>query len=266
MAAAREAGGRGWLLWDPAVKYTRAALVAAQPAYPANLAGKVLVIAYRDITPERGPGARTPDQLRADLSHLLARGYYPVNLQDMVVGKLNMVPAGKRPVVLTFDDSTPGQFRLEANGALDPDTAVGILMDFHTAHQADWPLRATFFLRSGQSGGQPGQEIFGTPEIAAVKLKLLMDWGIEIGIQPAAQARLDGLNPTEVQAAVGGSLAQLEYWLPGYAIRSIALPEGRYPKEIALLKGGDIRGESLHLAGSRDAGRRPDAFPAHAAV
>ncbi len=156
MEGARDGGGHGWLLWDPAVRYTQEALVSARPAYPTNLAGKVLAIAYRDITENGGPGSRTPAQLRADLERLLAGGYYPVNLRDVVEGKLNMVPAGKRPIVLTFDDSTPGQLRLQPDGAVEPDTAVGILLDFHAAHPADWPLRATFFVQGSPAGQELG--------------------------------------------------------------------------------------------------------------
>ena len=103
-------------LWDAAVRYTCEALGSAQPAYPPNLAGKVLAIAYRDISEDSGPGSRTPAQLRADLERLLAGGYFPVNLRDVVEGKLNMVPAGKRPIVLTFDDSTPSQLPAPAAG------------------------------------------------------------------------------------------------------------------------------------------------------
>ena len=113
MDGVREAGGRGWLLWDPAVKYTRAALVSAQPSYPPNLDGFVPVLRYGDISKAGQPGQRTPDAFRADLKRLLAAGYYPVTLRQMVEERLSMVPEGKRPVVLTFDGATPGQFRLQ---------------------------------------------------------------------------------------------------------------------------------------------------------
>ncbi len=247
MDGAREGGGRGWLLWDPAVKYTQEALGSAQPAYLPDLAGKVLLIAYRDIAEDGGPGSRTPAELRGDLERLLGEGYYPVNLREMVEGKLNMVPAGKRPVVLTFDDSTPGQFRLRPDGSVEPNTAVGILMDFHAAHPADWPLKATFFVHSSPSGDQPGSAVFGTPEIAALKLKLLTDWGMEVGAELTGQARLDGLSPEEVQRVIGQNLAQLAGWLPDYRITSLALPDGRIPKDVGLLRNGTYEGQSYSL-------------------
>ena len=40
MDGAREGGGHGWLLWDAAVRYTREALVSAQPAYPPEPGGQ----------------------------------------------------------------------------------------------------------------------------------------------------------------------------------------------------------------------------------
>lgn len=248
MDGVREAGGRGWLLWDPAVRYTPKALVSARPAYLPNLVGKAPVIAYRDIAENGGPGSRTPAELRGDLERLLAEGYYPVNLRDMVEGKLNMAPAGKRPVVLTFDGSTPGQFRLLPNGAADPATAVGVLMDFHAAHPADWPLKATFFVRGSPIGAEPGAEVFGTPEVAALKLKLLTEWGMEVGSEIAGQPRLDGLSPDEVQRIIGQNLAPTAALLPGYRIASLALPDGRAPKDLELLRNGVYDGQSYSLA------------------
>ncbi len=248
MDGALDGGGHGWLLWDPAVKYTQEALVSAQPAYPANLAGKVMAIAYRDITETGGPGSRTPAQFRADLERLLAGGYYPVNLRDVVEGKLNMVPAGKRPIVLTFDGSTPGHLRLQPGGAVEPDTAVGILLDFHAAHPADWPLKATFFVQGSPADQELGEQIFGAAELAAAKLKLLVDLGMEIGVQPAGQTKLDSLNPEEVQRVIAQSLSQLKSLLPDYGIVSLAVPEGRLPKDLSLLRSGASEGESYTLS------------------
>jgi hypothetical protein len=250
MDGAREGGGHGWLLWDPAVRYTREALVSAQPAYPPNLAGKVMAIAYRDVSEDGGPGSRTPAQLRADLERLLAGGYFPVNLRDVVEGKLSMVPAGKRPIVLTFDGSTPGQLRLQPNGGVEADTAVGVLLGFHAAHPADWPLRATFFVQGSPAGQTPGDGIFGSPDLAAAKLNLLVDLGMEIGIQPAGQARLAGLGADEVQNVIVRSLEQVNELLPDYKVVSLALPDGLLPPDTSLLLSSGAEGERNSLLGA----------------
>ena len=247
MDGAREGGGRGWLLWDPAVQYTREALASAQPAYPANLGGKVMIIAYGDIAEDGGAGSRTPAQLRADLERLRAGGYYPVNLRDVVEGKLNMVPAGKRPVVLTFDGSTPGHLRLQPDGTVEPDTAVGVLLEVHTAHPADWPLKATFFIHGAPSDEALGEEVFGTPELAAAKLQLLVDLGMEVGTQIAGETQFDNLSPEEIQSGIGQNLQQLKRLLPDYTVVSLAVPPGQQLKDTTLLTEGGAGEESYAL-------------------
>ena len=247
MNGAREGGGRGWLLWDPAVKYTREALVSASPAYPPDPEGKVMIIAYGDITEEGAPGSRTPAQLRADLAQLLNSGYYPVNLRDVVEGKLGMVPAGKRPVALTFDGSTPGHLRLLSDGTVEANTAVGVLREMHAAHPADWPLKATFFVRGSPAEGSLGEEIFGAPDLAAAKLQLLVDLGMEIGIQPAGRAPLADLSPAEVQLVIGQSLRRLKELAPDYEAVSLAAPESRPLQDSTVLSGGVSGDEGFTL-------------------
>lgn len=242
---ARMGGGRGWMLWDAAVQYTPAALVSAQPAYTPNPAGKMLVLAYRDVSASsdiqsNSPEVRTPDQFRADLTRLLAAGFYPVNLQEMVEGNLSMVPAGKRPIVLAFMDSTPTQFRLLADSTVDPTCAVGILLAFNAEHPADWPLRATFFVK--QAAGSPTESLFGAADTAIQKLERLVDWGMEVAAQPMSAEKLSHLTADQVQEALGSAQAQLEGWLPGYRVSSLALPTTSYPRDLSLLHQGAHNG------------------------
>ncbi len=239
MDGAREAGARGWYLWDPAVRYSRAALVNAEPSFPPNIAGQVLVLAFRDFAlpgEAAAAGALTPEQLRADLEALLAAGFFPVNLRDLAPGKLSAVPAGKRAAVLTFDDSLASQFRLLEGGQVDPQSAVGVLLAFNTEHPADWPLRATFFVR--QEAGRPGDGLFGTNDVAPVKLQLLRSWGMEVGVQPLAGKPLGEMTPEEVQQALGQPAAQVAEWIGDYAVTSLALLDGNFPRDPALLRGG----------------------------
>lgn len=246
MAGAREAGARGWLLWDPAVRYTAAALASAQPAYPPNPAGYVPVLRYREIGRPAGPGQRTPEGLRGDLERLLAGGYYPVTLRGMVEERLSMVPAGKRAVVLTFDGATPGQFRLLDDGSVDPDSAVGILKAFHDAHVADWPLAATFFIPAVAE--EPGAEVFGQAETARDKLNALATWGLEIGSYGAGGGSLRGKSAEEVRRELGLSQTRLERWLPGRRVASFALPDGVPPADRQLLVKGEYAGMRYEYA------------------
>lgn len=236
MEGARQAGGRGWLLWDPRVKYTAEALVSAQPVYPPNPQGQVLVLEYHLIGEPEERWQRTPANFRADLERLWTAGYYPVNLRDLAAGDLSMVPAGKRPVVLTFDDSSIEQFRLLPDGSVDPACAVGILLDFYAAHPADWPLRATFFVL--QAVDAPERILFGQPELAQQKLRMLVEWGMEVGSHTLSHANLAESEPEEIKRQLALSQAGLEELLPGYEVVSLSVPFGAYPEDERLLVGG----------------------------
>ncbi|MFO7697841.1 MAG: putative glycoside hydrolase [Anaerolineae bacterium] len=217
MDGARDAGGRGWMLWDPAVRYTREALVSASPSYVPNPSGRVLVVAYRDFALPAIPTALSPEALRADLQTLLDAGFYPINLRDLTEGKLSMVPAGKRPVALTFDGASLEQFRLLSGGTVDPDCAVGVLLAMNADHPADWPLRATFFVRLGEEGA--ASPAFGTADLTESKLQLLIAWGMEVGVQPPPAVTSAALQDVLAQAT-----AQLAVWLPDYRLATLAWP------------------------------------------
>lgn len=253
MEGARQAGARGWMLWDPRVKYTPQALVSAQPAYPPNLDGQVLVLEYHLIGEPEERWQRTPANFWADLERLLAEGYYPVNLRDLATGQLGMVPAGKRPVVLTFDDSSIGQFRMLPDGQVDPNSAAGILLDFHQAHPADWPLRATFFVL--QDVDAPDRVLFGQPEWAGQKLQMLVDWGMEVGSHTISHANLAQSSLQEIERQLGLSQARLEALLPGYEVVSLSIPFGQYPQDETLLARGEYQDQAYeYLAAVRVGG------------
>ncbi len=243
MEGSRQAGGRGWMLWDPRVKFTPEALVSATPTYTPNLQGRALVLEYHRIGETEERWQRTPANFRADMERLLAEGYYPVNLRDLVEDKLSMVPAGKRPIVLTFDDSTEGEFRLLADGTVDPDSAVGILLDIHRQHPADWPLRATFFVLP--DAGNPGQFSFHQPEWGNQKLQMLIDWGMEVGSHTLSHANLSESAPEDVQRELAQSQAALEEALPGYEVVSLSIPYGAYPDSDELLA-GEYEGQAYY--------------------
>jgi hypothetical protein len=251
MDGARDAGGRGWLLWDPAVAYTAEALVSAKPASQPNPTGSVLVLQYRRIAKPEGSEQRTPSNLYADLEQLLAAGYYPVNLRDLVLGQLSSVPAGKRPIVLTFDSSTDDQFRLLSDGSVDPDTAVGILKTFHDAHRADWPLRATFCV--SPSGEAPDLGPFGKRELSAVKLALLVQWGMEVAVGLDGSGDLAKLSPEDAQRELAAYQTRLKEWLPDYQVSSLCLAAGGLPSDRSLLAGGEADGQSYAFSAATGA-------------
>ena len=215
MDGAHDAGARGWLLWDPAVRYTKEALVSAQPAFLPNRSGQVPVLVYGEVA---------PDVLRSDLTWLLEEGFYPTTVADLAQGRLHGVPAGKKAVVLTFDGSRISQFRVLENGQVDPECAAGVLLSFARAHPADFPARGTFFVRMNTDGSS--DSIFGTAGLARFKLQTLIAWGLEIGLQPPTDGALETMSSDEILQWLKQAETQLGGMLPGYDPVSLALPEG----------------------------------------
>jgi peptidoglycan/xylan/chitin deacetylase (PgdA/CDA1 family) len=108
-----------------------------------NELGYVPVIMYHNIVQqytgeEEGDVLfRTEEELRSDLQWLYDHDFHVVTMQDYIENRIT-APAGKHPVVLTFDDSRPSQFyyNIAADGSVttDPHSVVGILEDFFSTH------------------------------------------------------------------------------------------------------------------------------------
>lgn len=256
MRGAVEAGCSGWMLWDPRVRYTRQALLPAEepppsppppiPTYPPNKMGQIVVLSYHNIGEPEGRWQRTPDNFRADLEYLLSQGYYPVNLIDVVRRNLDHVPRGRRPIVLTFDDSSAGQFRYLDDGSIDPDCAAGILKAFHDAHPDDWPLRATFFVLL--NADEPGTPLFRQGDTGPQKVRTLVEWGMEIGSHTINHPNLSKATPEQIRWELAVSQNRIEALIPGHQVRCFAPPYGAYPKDISLLKEGYCESEDLHYS------------------
>lgn len=205
--------------------------------YPPNTQGDILVLVYHGIYRPEGRWARTPENFRRDLETMLAQGYYPVNLIDVATGSLGHVPQGRRPIVLTFDDSSSGQFRYLADGSVDPDCAVGVLLDMHETYGDYWPLRATFFVMLWDLD-EPGNPLFGQPESAAEKVRDLIEWGMEVGSHTINHYNLALLTPEGIRHELAAAENRIEALLPGYEVRSLATPEGGIVRDTSLLRSG----------------------------
>jgi len=185
------------------------------------------VLEYHLISQPESRWTRTPENFKKDLEWLYANGYYPMNLRD-ILNNFKDLPGGKKPVVLTFDDSSSSQFRYLTNGEVDPDCAVGIIKSFHEKHPRDWPMRATFFILIQTNN--PDRNIFGQPEYQKKKLCQLTAWGMEVASHTYSHDRLSDVSPEYARYELARSYKALKE-LSGQEIVSIALPMGLYPKD-----------------------------------
>ena len=199
----------------------------------ANEMGQIMVLMYHNIKTPELQYTRTPEHLRQDIQLLKDEGYYPINVRDLYQGTID-VPVGKTPVVLTFDDSSPGQYRILADGTVDPNSAVGIMQASVT--QGGWASKASFFVLLETT--PPINTVFGQPEFKQQKLQQLVKWGYEVGSHTFTHLDLKKASNTEARKQLAQSKATIEEMVGGgYQVTTLAVPFGVYPTSDALFKG-----------------------------
>lgn len=291
--AALEVGIDEWLLWNPANVYTAGVdyglkpgrgmgsdkgmekgmetgqLETGQPTSPTsggtdtssmkpNELGKVMILEYHEIAHEEEKRwSKPPDMFRKDLERLYAEGYRAISLEDFLDGSINL-PKGYSPVVITFDDSTPGQLRFlqrresedsngnTGNGAKDPGeektpntpepdphSAVGVMEAFAKEHP-DFGLEATFYVLFPYP--------FGDAKTAQAKLKYLVDLGLDIGNHTFNHLDLKKATPEEIEKDLGMAAKAIEEATGGYKPTTLSLPYGSYPSDPEKAKRGKFEG------------------------
>jgi hypothetical protein len=208
-----------------------------------NELGRIPVLEYHLIGDKEARWERERGQFRKDLELLYARGYRPVTASEMFDKKIDL-PRGLSPVVFTFDDASPGQFKyIERNGQLeiDPGSAVGIWLDFAKAHP-DWKNKAVWCMLSG---AEAGRSFFGNKDIEGQKtewrhrkVKFLADQGFELCNHTLWHAQLSRYPDAFVQEQIARLQLAVDSAVPGYKIRTFALPLGLWPKNRALAERG----------------------------
>lgn len=229
---------------EPTATPTPTPAIDLQKVKPNEL-GIIPIWEYHIISSgEESQWSRTPENLRKDLQKLYDAGYRPISLHDLLDGRIDL-PAGTSPIVFTFDDSSPGHFRfLEKDGGVevDPDSAVGILEAFHASHP-DFAARATFNVLP--EAEQP-HKLFGQPKYEAEKLRYLVEHGFDIGNHTWWHQRLDTVDDKEVQRQLAFAVRSIQQAVPGYQVRTFALPLGMWPDNKALAFDGSFEGATYH--------------------
>lgn len=213
---------------------------ASAQSLPPNEVGRLMVLEYHKIDYPEERWTRTPENFRRDLETLYARGYRLVSLNALLDGKMSL-PAGTTPVVLTFDDSSPGQFRYvikDGQPVIDPKSGVGILEAF-LREKPDFGRAGTFFVLPGAS--RPNR-LFDQPEHEGRKLKFLVENGYEIGNHTLWHANLGKYDEAIVRAQLAEAQVWVQRHVPDYKMRTLALPHGVYPKDVQWALRGTAKG------------------------
>jgi hypothetical protein len=200
-----------------------------------NEMGLVLVVVYNKISTEATDASiRTPEQFRDDLALLDSEGFYPININDLITGNVD-IPAGKSPVAVTFDGSSPGHYRILDDGTLDPTCAVGIMQQL--IEGGYWQPKGTFFCLLDVVPNE--NEIFGQSERQREKLRNLVEWGYEVGSNTMTDLDLSAATEDSIRKELADSQTNLNDIIASdNAVSSLALPYGRFPKSTSLLLSG----------------------------
>ena len=225
----------------------RGAAAQAAPTTPPTRApnelGRIPVLEYHLIGEREARWSRNWQRFARDLELLHARRYRPITVRQLVRGEIDL-PAGLSPVVITFDDASPGQFRyIERSGQLvvDPQSAVGI-WDAMAAKHPEWSGGGTFCVLTAAS---EGHALFGEKGIQGQrsewrhrKVRELVEKGHEV-----CNHTLYHVNLARSSAAFGTeqiARAQLavDSAVSGYRMTSFALPLGEWPADRSILRSG----------------------------
>ena len=224
------------------------AVLLLAPSVPAQapttaLPYKIPILQYHLIGDTDSRWKRSRDGFRRDLQLLYDRGYRPITVAQLIDRKFD-IPRGTSPVVVTFDDASPGQFSyVERNGTLevDPSSAVGIWLEFGRRHP-DWKARATFCLLPS---AQEGHAFFGDKGIGGQKsawrlqkVRFLHERGFELCNHTLWHARLDRRGDAAVRAQIARGNLAIDSAVAGYRVRTFALPLGIWPKNLSLARSG----------------------------
>lgn len=200
--------------------------------YQPNELGQIPIWMYHNISEPEAIWVRTPENFRADLQRFYELGYRLVSLTDVITNNIR-IPAGTSPIVLTFDDGNANNFNLIKEGdeiVVDPNCAVGIILDFAKSHP-DMGTAATFFVLLPHPFSQ--SDSWYRAEQRQWKLEKLQEWGMEIGNHTLSHKHLkkDIKSLEQLQEQLGKPQQLMEGLLPGYKLNSLALPYGGRPKQ-----------------------------------
>jgi len=210
----------------------------------ANELGQVPVLMYHRFVPD--PDSvyeRTADDFRAELERLADEDYVPVTTAQLTKGEFD-IPAGKHPVVLTFDDGDPSVLTLGPDGEPLPGSAVRILLDVAAAHPGFTPV-ASFYVNA---------DPFGGGDAGGRALHWMHRHGFEIGNHTLGHTNLRSAAAETAREDIARGDAMIRETVPGYEPVSIALPFGAHPRESGLeLKGPGYEYDAALLVGANPA-------------
>jgi hypothetical protein len=239
-----------------------------------NELGAIPVFEYHDITTDDTKDDqfnRPVSKFKEDLQWLYDHNFFIIPMRDLITNSIN-APAGKHPAVLTFDDSSAGQFRYINNDdgttTIDPDSAVAILEEFFAAHP-DFGRGGFFAVLPNNCFDWQGNRIIEdqTPHCRQ-KLQWLLDHGYEIGNHTFDHEHLLDVDNDTFKRQIGEAIIALQAMVPEIQADILNVPFGEYPDSAKhpqqwqwLREGFDYQGKQIKIIGAVTLGSQPSYAP-----
>lgn len=242
-----------------------------------NELAAIPVLEYHVITTdesgEADPFTRTADHMREDLQWLYDHDFYVITTREFIENRIS-APAGKRPVILSFDDGHSSQFRWTDNGdndrLIDPETAMGVLESFFKEHPD--------FGRGGQFAVLPfncfaDDTPLNTIDDCPDKLRWMAANGYELVNHTAGHQDLLDVTDEEFAFQIGDPILWLNDIVEGDAnmMDVIVMPYGNYPsrdlhpgQREMMRNGFTFEGQEIRLRGAFMVGANPTESPSSA--
>ncbi|GLK10944.1 polysaccharide deacetylase family protein [Streptosporangium carneum] len=218
----------------------------------ANEAGMIPVLMYHRIMKKRLASIdRTPSQVRKEMERLARDGYVPITAQEFATGRID-IPAGKHPVVLTFDDGSPSHFALDDRGMPVKDTAVGIIYQVAKKYPDFRPV-ATFWVNREPFGLRDQRD-------QARAVQWLTSRGFEVANHSWSHAYLPGLSKKKIAEQLVRTERMLKKLGTGPS-DTLALPFGAMPRKRSTVQSGKWDGTRFAFKGVFLAGAQPSSSP-----
>jgi peptidoglycan/xylan/chitin deacetylase (PgdA/CDA1 family) len=213
--------------------------------YRPNELGWIPLLQYHHFGPVPDELTRTPDQFRGDLQWLYDNNFYVINIRDYLRHHID-VPPGKRPVMLSFDDSAVSQFKLVETTSgqmmIDQDSAIGIMEVFFRDHP-DFGRGGHFAILPDRAFSWP--DAWDQQQYAQMKLEWLVDNGYELGNHTIDHANLGLIDNAEAQFQLAEAEILTRKYIPDARLEIVTLPYGGYPggNDDSVFRGFHYEGE-----------------------
>lgn len=256
-----------------------AELAELQKKVQADELGVVPVMMYHAFTSDPSLAAeyvKTLEDFRSDLQWLYDHDFHVISVRTLLENRID-VPAGKHPVVLTFDDSLASQFLIDKgpDGTYTPRPAsgVGVLESFFAKHP-DFGHTGFFAVVPNYCFSDSEIDEINAYATCDVKIAWLVAHGYEIGNHTLTHTDLGKSTPDQFAEEVGGTAQWIDERVTGPAnmSRTLVLPYGGRPDPksnpdvfVMLRDGFWYQGQQIILNGVFNVGGGPAYSPSSSA-